>query len=59
MKIKNLDRTVIGMKEREWKRKKFEKIHWSLMRIECERLTKCFITRKRINTQVTASEVSP
>lgn len=58
MKIKNLDRRVIGIKEREWKHKKLEKKHWRLVRIECERLRKCCTNRKMINTQVTASEVS-
>lgn len=57
MNIKNLGRTLIGTKERKWRHKKLEmKIHWSLVSIECERLTRCFITRKLITSQVAASE---
>lgn len=40
MMIKDLDRTLIGVKEREWKHEKLErKVRQSLGSIECERQT--------------------
>lgn len=47
MTIKDLYRTLIGVKEREWKHEKLErKVHQSLGSIECERQTKGLLLKK-------------